>query len=95
MPTKHPKTIRGHLVDTTSKYYRIRQRSPHQFTRFRTPAWGSRVASSITKGSKLVTGKVRGKDEWRIQTILIPKRGKTASKAVSLASRIRKKVEKK
>lgn len=48
-----------------SKLLHIRLRSPKQFTKMRTVDRG--------QGIKQVIGKVKGKDEWRAQNIMIPK----------------------
>jgi len=48
-----------------SKLIHIRLRSPNQFTKMRTVDVGN--------GVKQVYGKVKGKDEWRPQNIMVPK----------------------
>ena len=48
-----------------SKYIHIRLRSPSIFSKMRT--------ASVGDGLKQVYGKVKGKDEWRPQNIMIPK----------------------
>jgi hypothetical protein len=47
-----------------SKYVHIRLRSPNQFTKMRT--------IDIGHGCKQVYGKVKGKDKWVAQNIMIP-----------------------
>jgi len=48
-----------------SKLLHVRLRSPKQFSKMRTVDRGH--------GVKQVIGKVKGKDEWRAQNIMIPK----------------------
>ena len=81
-------------VEEKTNYWRVRQRPPSQFTSYRTPVWAAKVAGGISKGAKVVMGMTK-KGDWRIQSIIIRKRkgiGKT--RAVSLAKRIRCKIEK-
>jgi hypothetical protein len=81
-------------VHTTKGYYRVRQRSPSQFKLFRVPRWTSNVAGSVSKGSKIVMGKTKKTNKWRIQSIIIAKRkGLNKLQAVKLAKRIRTKLE--
>lgn len=81
-------------VHETSKYYRVRQRSPSLFNKYSVPSWASDVAGSVSKGSKIVMGKTKKTNKWRIQSIIIAKRkGLNKLQAVKLAKRIRTKLE--
>lgn len=81
-------------VHETTKFYRVRQRSPYLFSRYSVPSWASDVAGSVSKGSKVVMGKTKKTKKWRIQSIIIAKRrGLNKIRAVSLARKIRNKIE--
>jgi hypothetical protein len=75
------------------KFWRNRVRDPNLFTTCRTPEWARRVAESISKGSKVVTCKLKN-GEWKVQTILIKKERHTKSDARRLSQRILDKIEK-
>ena len=79
-------------VDVTKDYFRVRQKDPKRFKTCRTPAWASRVSGSISKGSKVVMCK-KDKD-WVVKSVLIKKGpGKNKKRARNLATKIRKKIE--
>lgn len=79
----------------TENFFRVRQRPRSQFKAYRIPAWSANVANSVSKGSKIVMGQTK-KGEWKIQSIIIQKhKGVGKSRAVTLAKKIRNKLEKK
>ena len=62
-----------------SKLIHIRLRSPNQFTKMRTVDLGD--------GIKQVYGKVKGKDEWRPQNVMVPKnKVKKKGSSITIAS---------
>jgi hypothetical protein len=87
--------VRKMVVDETEKYWRVRQRSPSRFVKFRVPMWALLAANTTSRGAKVVMGKTK-KGGWLVQSILIRKRkGVGRARAVVLAKKIRAKIEKK
>lgn len=52
-------------IDTTPNYFRVRQKPPSQFSKFR--------IKEIGDGIKLVLGKYKDRDEWDVQSIMFPR----------------------
>lgn len=82
-------------VHTTPEYHRARIHMPYIFDEFRTPAWGIAPAESIAgEGAKIVTGRHKKTGEWRIQSILIPrKQGRSQVDSAKRTVEIVKEVE--
>ena len=78
-------------IDVTENFYRVRIREPRIFTEFRIPQWAGKVADKICSGSKVTVGR-KGK-EWKVQSILIPRKGVTKAQALRYAKQILKKIE--
>ena len=78
-------------VDATENFYRIRIREPRQFSEMRIPEWAHRVAESVIKNAKITMGK-KGK-EWKVQSILIPRKNISKAEALRYAKQIFKKIE--
>lgn len=79
-------------VDITPNYYRFRIRSPKDVATCAVPAWATKVAESVNKGSKITTCKKDGK--WFVQSIMIDKNKTSESKARKDAHKILDKFEK-
>lgn len=60
-------------VEEKKNFYRVRQRSPSLFIKFRTPAWASRVAGTESRGSRVVMGTTKT-GSWKVQSVIIRKR---------------------
>lgn len=85
------KLVKIKKVTEEGNFISVRLRDPSQFKLIKTPAWATKVAESVTKGSKVRMGQTP-KGNWLIQTILIPKqRGKV--KARSMGRKIQRKIE--
>ena len=65
----------------SSKYIHVRLRPPSQFSKMRT--------ADIGNSLKQVYGKVKGKDQWKPQNIMIPK-NKVEQKGNKIVSRSKK-----
>jgi len=80
-------------IEETEDFFRVRIRSPVAKKMCRTPAWAARVASSVSKGAKVVTCR-NAKGKWKVQSVLIATgHGKTKADARRMANRIVKKIE--
>lgn len=80
-------------VTKEGEFYHIRYRQPSRFERIRTPDWASRVARSVSKGAEVRMGRTEA-GNWFVQGVLIERApGKSKNKAMSLAGRIRRKIE--
>lgn len=79
-------------VEAGDEYVHVRIRNPDAFETIRTPDWAARAADSIREGSEVRTGKLKGSDEWSIQSVLLrkPIDSQTATRD---ASRIVRKIE--
>lgn len=86
----HPKIER---IDVGNEYYHVRIRNPHKFSRIRLPDYAERLASSISKDSKVKMGKNKNSDNWQVQSILIRRKFHDLEKTEDLALRILKKME--
>lgn len=80
-------------VDEKKNYYHIRFREPSLFSSIRIPAWASVVANSVSKGAKVKTGTLKTTKRWKIQSIMIKKKGHNKISARRLARKIVKKIE--
>lgn len=79
-------------IDTSKRFFRIRQESPKHFTQFRLPQFASNIADAVVPGAKVITGKSRD-GEWRAQSILILKKGtRNVDSAIKKAKLIKKKL---
>lgn len=79
-------------VEHGDDYVHVRIRDPDAFETFRTPDWAARAAGSVAEGAEVRTGKLRGSDDWEIESVLIP-RPVDEGTAVQLATRIVEKIE--
>ncbi len=80
-------------IDVGDEYYHIRQRDPDRYSKVRIPDWAEEVAESISKNAQVKMGKLKGKDEWEVQSVLITTDYHSKEQAEELADRIRKKIE--
>lgn len=52
-------------IEETENTFRVRQENPDKYEKFR--------VKEITEGVKFVFGKVKGKDEWEVQSVIFDK----------------------
>lgn len=62
------------MVETEGDYIHVRFRDPDRYDEIRTPDWADEPAQSVSEGSQVRTGKVRGEDDWEVTSVLIDKR---------------------
>ena len=73
-----PRQPQPQMVELEGEHYHVRFRDPDEFSEIRTPEWATEAARDVVTGSKVRTGKRTGRDEWVVQSVLIPKAvGKT------------------
>lgn len=77
-----------------SGYVSFRVRDPSLFKgdAIRIPEWGRKVADSVSKGSYVVQGQLKGSSEWRVQSIRLKAGNKSdetlRSEARSIAQKL-------
>jgi hypothetical protein len=59
--------------DTEDEFHHVQFRDPDDFDTIRTPDWAERVADSVVDGGEVRTGKLKDSDEWKVESVLIPK----------------------
>jgi hypothetical protein len=79
-------------VEDGEEYVHVRIRNPDAFETIRTPDWASKAADSVHEGSEVRTGKLKGSDQWSIESVLVEK-PVDADTAIEYASRIVQKIE--
>ena len=68
-------------VTTEDEYIHVRYRDPDEFEAIRTPEWADQVSDSVSAGSEVRMGKLTGRDEWVVQSVLIDKQvGESAAR---------------
>ena len=60
-------------VETDDEYVHVRFRDPDRYDEIRTPDWADAPAESVSEGSEVRTGKLEGRDEWEVTSVLIDK----------------------
>ncbi|GAB3666948.1 hypothetical protein [Halopiger thermotolerans] len=60
-------------VETEDDYIHVRFRDPDRYDEIRTPDWAEEPAASISTGSEVRTGRVKGEEDWEITSVLIQK----------------------
>lgn len=80
-------------IDVGDEYYHVRQRNPDRYSKIRIPDWANKPAQSISKDAQVKMGKLKGEDEWEVQSVLITAAYHSKEEAEELADRIRKKIE--
>lgn len=60
-------------VETSDEYIHVRFRDPDDFETIRTPDWAANVASSVSEGAEVRTGKQEDGDDWLVQSVLVEK----------------------
>ena len=60
-------------VETEDEYIHVRFRDPDRFDDIRTPDWAKNPAESVSEGSEVRTGRVKGSDDWGVASVLIEK----------------------
>ncbi|QLG49449.1 hypothetical protein [Natrinema halophilum] len=60
-------------VETEDEYIHVRFRDPDRYDEIRTPEWAENPAESVSEGSEVRTGKLEGKDDWEVTSVLIEK----------------------
>lgn len=59
-------------VQAGEDYYHVRYRDPDTFDEIRTPDWADEASDSVVTGCEVRTGRVRGSDDWAVQSVLVP-----------------------
>lgn len=80
------------MVDTEDEYIHVRFRDPDEFDTIRTPDWAANVASSVSEGAEVRTGKRKNSDDWEVESVLI-KKNVGEEKAREQATKIVEKIE--
>jgi len=79
-------------VDKKGKYYHIRFRQPHRFTKIRIPNWAERVANSVSKNAQVKMGKTKA-GNWLVQSVMITLKYHDGWDARRLAKKVVEKIE--
>lgn len=83
---------RAKKVETEGEYIHVRFRDPGEFDTIRTPDWAQNAAASVSDGAEVRTGKKKGSDDWKIESVLI-KKSVGEDKAREQAQKIVDKIE--
>jgi hypothetical protein len=59
-------------VEAEDEYFHVRFNDPDRYDTIRTPDWADNVSDSVIEGSEVRMGKKKGKDDWDVETVLIP-----------------------
>lgn len=80
-------------VDKEDDYYHARFRDPDNFDTIRTPDWADNASDSVVEGSEVRMGKHKDRDDWSVQSVLIPENkvddeSEAEEKALQVAEKI-------
>jgi hypothetical protein len=78
-------------VEAEDRYFHVRFNDPEKYNVIRTPDWADNVSDSVSEGSEVRMGKLKGEDDWEIQAVLINKNA-GREKAVEQARKIVEKI---
>lgn len=80
-------------VELEEDFYHVRFNDPDKFDAIRTPDWAAEASSSVSEGSEVRMGKLKGEDDWQVQSVLIRKEAGNEDKAREQAEEIVRKLE--